>query len=107
MAGARLFLQAVQDIRVGGRQSNAQYQYTLQGNDVQELYKWAPKLADALSHVPALTDVNSDQQQNGLEIDLKRRPRHRLTAAAEPGLDRQHALRRLRAARRVHHLQRR
>ena len=71
VAGARLFLQSVQDIRVGGRQSNAQYQYTLQGNDVAELYKWAPKLAEALSHVPALTDVNSDQQQNGLEIDLK------------------------------------
>jgi multidrug efflux pump len=70
VAGARLFLQATQDIRVGGRQSNAQYQYTLQGNDVAELYKWAPKLADALSHVPALTDVNSDQQQNGLEVDL-------------------------------------
>ncbi len=71
VAGARLFLQAVQDIRVGGRQSNAQYQYTLQGNNVQELYKWAPKLADALAHVPALTDVNSDQQQNGQEIDLR------------------------------------
>ena len=71
MAGARLFLQAVQDIRVGGRQSNAQYQYTLQGNDVRELYEWAPKLTEALSHVPMLTEVNSDQQQNGLEIDLK------------------------------------
>jgi multidrug efflux pump len=71
VAGARLFLQAVQDIRVGGRQSNAQYQYTLQGNDVRELYEWAPKLTDALSHLPILTEVNSDQQQNGLEIDLK------------------------------------
>jgi multidrug efflux pump len=71
VAGARLFLQAVQDIRVGGRQSNAQYQYTLQGNDVRELYEWAPKLTEALSHLPILTEVNSDQQQNGLEIDLK------------------------------------
>jgi len=70
VAGARLFLQSVQDIRVGGRQSNAQYQYTLQGNDVAELYAWAPKLADALGHVPVLTDVNSDQQQNGQEIDI-------------------------------------
>ena len=59
-----------QDIRAGGRQSNAQYQYTLQGNDVQELYLWAPKLVEALAHVPLLTEVNSDQQQNGLEIDL-------------------------------------
>jgi multidrug efflux pump len=70
VAGARLFLQAAQDIRAGGRQSNAQYQYTLQGDSVAEIYQWAPKLADALQHEPALTDVNSDQQQNGQEIDL-------------------------------------
>ncbi len=70
VAGARLFLQSVQDIRVGGRQSNAQYQYTLQGNDVAELYTWAPKLAEALGHIAVLTDVNSDQQQNGQEIDI-------------------------------------
>jgi multidrug efflux pump len=70
VAGARLFLQSVQDIRVGGRQSNAQYQYTLQADSVAELYKWAPKLADALGKIPTLTDVNSDQQQNGQEIDL-------------------------------------
>jgi multidrug efflux pump len=70
VAGARLFLQSVQDIRVGGRASNAQYQYTLQGDDLTELYQWAPKVADALQKVPQLSDVNSDQQQNGLEIDL-------------------------------------
>jgi multidrug efflux pump len=70
VAGARLFMQAVQDIRVGGRQSNAQYQYTLQADNIADIYKWAPKLTDALQHVPELTDVNSDQQQNGLEIDL-------------------------------------
>jgi multidrug efflux pump len=71
VAGARLFLQAVQDIRVGGRQSNAQYQYTLQADSVADIYKWAPKLTDALQHEPALTDVNSDQQQNGQEIDIE------------------------------------
>jgi multidrug efflux pump len=70
VAGARLFLQAAQDIRVGGRQSNAQYQYTLQGDTVADIYKWAPKLAEALQHVPLLTDVNSDQQQNGQEIEI-------------------------------------
>ncbi|HYB32555.1 MAG TPA: efflux RND transporter permease subunit, partial [Steroidobacteraceae bacterium] len=70
VAGARLFLQAAQDIRTGGRQSNAQYQYTLQSDSVAELYRWAPKLADALQREPVLTDVNSDQQQNGLEIEL-------------------------------------
>jgi multidrug efflux pump len=70
VAGARLFLQAVQDIRVGGRQSNALYQYTLEGDDLAELDAWAPKIADALQQVPELTDVNSDQQQNGLESDI-------------------------------------
>jgi multidrug efflux pump len=70
VAGATLFLQAAQDIRVGGRQSNAQYQYTLQGDELQELYAWAPKIAEALQREPALADVNSDLQQNGLETDL-------------------------------------
>src|SRR6202034_723731 len=55
-------------------QSNAQYQYTLQSEDVQELYEWTPKLVDALEHNPVLTDVSSDQQQAGLEtyIDIDR-----------------------------------
>jgi multidrug efflux pump len=70
VAGARLFLQAVQDIRVGGRQANAQYQYTLQADDAPTLYKWAPKLTDALQKDPNLADVNSDQQQSGLETEL-------------------------------------
>ncbi|HXQ67627.1 MAG TPA: efflux RND transporter permease subunit, partial [Alphaproteobacteria bacterium] len=60
----------VQDIRVGGRQSNAAYQFTLQGDSLSALYEWVPKLTDALQHVPELSDVNSDQQQNGLETDL-------------------------------------
>ncbi|HZL59623.1 MAG TPA: efflux RND transporter permease subunit [Stellaceae bacterium] len=68
--GATLFLQAVQDIRIGGRQSNAQYQYTLQADDLNELYLWVPKITEALQHVPELTDVNSDQQNKGLEVDL-------------------------------------
>jgi multidrug efflux pump len=68
--GARLFLQSVQDIRVGGRQSNAQYQYTLQGDDAPALYHWAPLLTEALQRDPDLADVNSDQQQAGLQTDL-------------------------------------
>jgi multidrug efflux pump len=68
--GATLFLQAVQDIRVGGRASNAQYQYTLQGNTLEELNEWAPKIAAALQNQPNLADVNSDQQNKGLESDL-------------------------------------
>ncbi|MFI4981909.1 MAG: efflux RND transporter permease subunit, partial [Nevskiales bacterium] len=68
--GARLFLVPIQDIRVGGRQSNAAYQYTLQADSTAALYQWAPKLLAALEHSPVLTDVNSDQQQKGLETDL-------------------------------------
>ncbi len=68
VAGARTFLQAAQDIRVGGRQSNAQYQFTLLGDSTAELYKWGPKLTEALQgKLPQLADVNSDQQQGGLE----------------------------------------
>jgi multidrug efflux pump len=67
VAGAQTFLQAVQDIRVGGRPSNAQYQYTLLGDSSAEVYKWAPLLTEALKHRPELADVNSDQQQGGLE----------------------------------------
>ncbi len=70
VAGARLFLQAVQDIWVGGRQSNAQYQYTLQGDDSQEVFQWAPKVEAAMEKIPLLTEVNLDQQQNGLESDV-------------------------------------
>jgi multidrug efflux pump len=70
VSGARLFLQPVQDIRVGGRQSNAAYQYTLQADTTAELYEWAPKLTAELEHDPLLRDVNSDQQQKGLETDI-------------------------------------
>ena len=69
--GATLFLQAVQDIRVGGRASNAQYQYTLQGPTVEELNEWTPKIAAALQReTSVLADVNSDQQNKGLESNL-------------------------------------
>jgi multidrug efflux pump len=68
--GARLFLIPIQDLRVGGRQSNATYQYTLQGDSTALLYEWAPKLVTALEHDSVVVDVNSDQQQKGLETDL-------------------------------------
>jgi multidrug efflux pump len=68
--GASLYLQAVQDIRVGGRMSNAQYQYTLQADHIADLQLWAPRLTEALRHEPMLTDVNSDQQDKGLETNL-------------------------------------
>jgi multidrug efflux pump len=68
--GATLFLQAVQDIRVGGRASNAQYQYTLQGPTLEELNEWSPRIAAALQGEHTLADVNSDQQNKGLQSNL-------------------------------------
>src|SRR6202043_2686479 len=67
--GARLLLQAVQDLHIGGRLSPAQYQYTLTSDDTAALYDWAPKLVTELGkHAGQLVDVNSDVQQNGLQI---------------------------------------
>ncbi|MDB5986672.1 MAG: nodulation protein [Nevskia sp.] len=68
--GAVLVLQSVQDIRVGARVANAQFQYTLQADDLIELRNWAPKLTAALKNDPTLMDVTSDQQDKGLETDL-------------------------------------
>jgi multidrug efflux pump len=69
-AGAQLFLQSVQDIRVGGRAGNAQYQYTLQGDDLEQLRAWAPKVQVALNKLPMLADVNTDQEIKGLQTSL-------------------------------------
>ncbi|BEN17254.1 multidrug transporter subunit MdtC [Serratia marcescens] len=68
--GASLFLMAVQDIRVGGRQANASYQYTLLADDLAALREWEPKIRIALAALPELADVNSDQQDKGSEMDL-------------------------------------
>ena len=68
--GGRLFLFPVQDIRAGGRQSNAQYQYTLQSDSPEELATWTTKLVQTLEHSSVLADVNSDQQDKGLETDI-------------------------------------
>jgi multidrug efflux pump len=68
--GGRLFLVGVQDVRSGGRQSNAQYQYTLQSDDPAELSRWTTRLVNELEHSSVLADVSSDQQQRGLEADL-------------------------------------
>ena len=65
-----LYLQPVQDVRVGGRASNAQYQYTLQGDNVQDLLVWGPRMLQKLKTVPGLLDLNSDQQTKGLEAGL-------------------------------------
>jgi len=69
VSGARLFLQAAQDLRIGGRQSASEYQYTLTSDDPNALYKWVPRLVTELGKDSgALTDVNSDLQQNGLQL---------------------------------------
>ena len=62
---ASVFLQAAQDLRIGGRASNALYQYTLQSDNAQDLAKWGPILLNAMKHLPGLQDVNSDQQNGG------------------------------------------
>ncbi|AIF47628.1 efflux RND transporter permease subunit [Dyella japonica] len=69
VSGAKLFLQAAQDLHIGGRQSAAEYQYTLTSDDPEALYTWVPKLITALGkYHDRLTDVNSDLQQNGLQL---------------------------------------
>src|SRR5438874_1682862 len=68
--GARLFMQVSQDLRMGGRQSGAQYQFTLQGDNIKELNEWAPRVLNKVRQIPILTDVNTDQQDRGLETSL-------------------------------------
>jgi multidrug efflux pump len=68
--GGRLFLFGVQDVRAGGRQSNSEYQFSLQADDADELFKWTQRLVRQLENSKVLADVSSDQQQRGLESDL-------------------------------------
>ncbi|TMA79476.1 MAG: multidrug transporter subunit MdtC, partial [Deltaproteobacteria bacterium] len=68
--GASLYLQAIQDIRVGGRLSNALFQFTLQGDNLHELDRWAPRMLAKLQTLPDLADVNTDQQNRGLEATV-------------------------------------
>ncbi|HWS18091.1 MAG TPA: efflux RND transporter permease subunit, partial [Candidatus Elarobacter sp.] len=68
--GATLFLQSAQDLTIGGRQSNAQYQYTLQGEDLNELNTWAPQLLAKMRGLQELRDVSTDQQDKGLQARL-------------------------------------
>ncbi len=70
VSGATLFLQANQDIRVGGRSSNAQYQYTLESENLPDLDQWAPMMLEKLKTLPELRDVSTDQQDQGLEADV-------------------------------------
>ena len=81
--GARLFLQAAQDLNIGGRSSKTQFQFTLQSSDLIELNTWAPKLLEKLKSLPELRDVASDQQTSGttltVAIDQNQAARYGLT----------------------------
>jgi multidrug efflux pump len=68
--GATLFLQSVQDIRVGGRGSNAQYQYTLRGDNLNDLYVWSGRLLDRMRNLPGVRDVNTDLQNKGRQLSV-------------------------------------
>jgi multidrug efflux pump len=68
--GATLYFSSAQDLTIGGRQSNALYQYTLQADNYDDVLQWAPKLLAALKKIPILTDVNSDQQNKGVQAML-------------------------------------
>jgi len=68
--GITLFLQSVQDMRVGGRASRTQYQYALQDADLEELATWSPKVLERLRKLPELRDVNTDQQTAGIQVDV-------------------------------------
>ncbi len=67
ITGASIFLQASQDLRIGGRGSNAGYQYTIQADNVDDLQTWGPKLLAAMTKLPGFQDVSSDQQNGGLD----------------------------------------
>ena len=73
VAGARLFMQSASatGVRAGGRAGNGTYQYTILADTLDDLNQWVPKITEALTNVPELEDVNSDQQNKGLEVDLK------------------------------------
>jgi multidrug efflux pump len=68
--GATLFLQAAQDLQIGGRQANSQFQYTMQTENLEDLRKWAPLILEKLRQLPELRDMNSDQQDRGLEAQV-------------------------------------
>jgi multidrug efflux pump len=68
--GANTFMQAAQDLRIGGRGSSAQFQYTIQSDNVQNLVEWGPVLLQQMRKIRLLTDVNTDQQNSGLQANL-------------------------------------
>ncbi len=70
LTGATMIMQPVQDLRIGGRPSSSQYQFTLRGDNLGDLNEWGPKLVRAMRAMPELTDIRSDQQNRGLQTGL-------------------------------------
>ncbi|MBV8845091.1 MAG: multidrug efflux RND transporter permease subunit [Bryobacterales bacterium] len=85
VAGATAFLSPTQDLRVGGRQTNAEYQFTMRGDNFQDLTTYAPRMLAALRQIPTITDVNTDLQDRGLEVfvDYDRRTAARFGLSAQ------------------------
>ena len=85
LPGATAYLQAGQDLRIGGRRSNAEYQYTLQSDNLGDLVKWGPLFVAQLKKTPQFTDINTDQQNNGLQeyVEYDRESAARLGITAQ------------------------
>ena len=92
VSGGRAFMQAAQDIRVGGRLTKTEFQYTLQDADFDELFSWGPKVLAKLQTLPMLRDVTSDQQTGGTTVTLSDRPRRGGAIRRAAAGDRQHDL---------------
>jgi HAE1 family hydrophobic/amphiphilic exporter-1 len=85
--GARLYMQASQDVRLGGRATRTQFEYTLQDANLAELNEWAPKILEKMQTLPQLRDVATDQHP-GNDTDADDQPRHRLTLWHSAAIDR-------------------
>ena len=96
--GARLYMQAAQDVRLGGRPTRTQFEFTLQDANLDELNEWAPKILAKMQTLPELRDVATDQQSSGHHAAAEDQPRHRLALRHPAAIDRRHAVRRLRPA---------
>ena len=96
--GARLYMQASQDVRLGGRATRTQFEFTLQDANLDELDEWAPKILARMQKLPELRDVATDQQTEGTTLATDHRPRHRLALRHPAATDRRYAVRRVRPA---------
>ena len=96
--GARLYMQAAQDVRLGGRPTRTQFEFTLQDANLAELNEWAPKILAKMQTLPQLRDVATDQQTQGTTLELKINRDTASRYGITPAADRRHALRCLRPA---------